>query len=285
MSKLLNCILIIYSFTFFDNANACSSSDNSCAGIDNASEPELSTHLQEEFFIEQVKINIHNFCTPILDQCESWIVLQNDNNIIKKEIFHAGTEQLSKNEIIKQGNFIYIPSWTGGNCIDCDGINVFSLNNNFNISYIGYFNRIEANYLVGYYSNLETNEITSHADAPVWNIYYNFNDKDNSLIMDFKKTCEPKNTDFSKNKKQLNDEIKKIKINKKNKESNIYVLLLNIMSFYKWCGYTKEYIQIASMLKNIYIFLDYDKMQKLNKMLNETKEGDYSSSLKTITEN
>ena len=246
--------------------------------------PSLTNHLQEEIYVGRIKTTIHNFCSPMLDECESWVTLKYHDQIIKKRIAYPG--KLSKNEISQKGKYIAVESATGGNCFDCQGTYVFKLENE-KILLLGYFDKIENDFLVSSYTDLEMNELTGHVDAPYWNVYYT--ESKGNLIIDIPKTCniiDVKNN-YRNNKKLLINEIilRKNKPAKKsipNSYDEIYSLILSVLSFSKWCGWEEESLEIASKIKNSYVLTDYEKIQSLNNELNKVKKGDDSNILKKI---
>lgn len=244
--------------------------------------PEHTNHLQEVTYVGKVKAIIHNFCTPMLDDCEPSVELIYRNRItqVDPDWPRMSGLQLSKNEISQNGKFIVIESWTGGNCGHCSGIDVFKLENEEILS-LGYFSEIRNGFLVTGYRDLEQNELTSPANAPFWWLYYTENKGQISLDTD--KTCNisKNNIDYSKKKNALLG-----LINSKNSNEDslgeVESLILSVLSFAKWCGWDKESVEIAAKIKESGILTNHYKIQLINRSLNSVKKWDDTRALKII---
>lgn len=250
-----------------------------------ASDPTLTTHLQEELSIGLVKVSIHNFCTPMLDICESWVVLNYGVQAIKKLIPWMRSQKLSKDDISQNGKFIAINSTVGGNCVSCDGINVFKLEDERLIS-LGYFNEIEGEFLVGLYDVLQNNGLVPRAGSPFWPIYYK--DVGSQIILDLEKTCNFSSYrhDYDMRKELLIKDLSRPnnKIKKTNDDTDnltIYASMLSVLSFSRWCGLENDYLTLVSIINKSRL-LDFDKLNILNKELNQVKKGDDTETLNRI---
>lgn len=237
----------------------------------------LTTHLQEEVNIGLVKINIYNFCLPMLDRCESWVVLNYRGQTLKKE--RMDVHRLTKEDISQKGDFITVKTSTGGNCFACDGFYVFKIEND-RLYLLGYFIDIDKNYLVGIYDVLEINDITYHIESPSWAIYYK--NKEGSISLDYNKTC-----DLSSNRQKYEKDKVVLLTGLKTEKNSSNInngLLLFVLSYSKWCGLKGDYLEVVTSIKESGLF-DYKKIDNLNKVLNEVIEKDDSSVLDTIREN
>jgi hypothetical protein len=229
------------------------------------SNPGHTNHLQEEAYVGKVKAVIHNFCSPMLDDCESFVVLKYLDQILQVYITFPSFQQFSKNEIAKIGDFIAIDSNTGGSCFDCDGIDVFKLENEKILS-LGYFSAIEDEYLIGTYTDLAGNKLTSSAETPAWGLYYT--EHKGQITLDADKTCNRSkgSVNYSEKKNVLLSVInsKKDKKSKKIKEDasgEVESLILSVLSFAKWCGWDKELVDVAAKIKEAAVITDYNKIQ------------------------
>lgn len=247
--------------------------------IVNPSDLRNTSHLQEETSIGLVKITAHNFCQPEpnLGRCETWITLRYKNMVIKKETL---SNSVSIKDVSKNGKFITVESNTGGNCINCSGVHAFKLENEKLMS-LGYFNKIENDFLISSYANLEFNGLTAHVNSPSWDLYYkDFGDK---IILDLEKTCNEDKFAYDKEKTAILREINNLKIapsNKKNKD--IYGSLLSVLSFSKWCGFENDFSNILSSVnKNPDIFSN-EKITILMDNLAAVIKGDDTETLSDI---
>jgi hypothetical protein len=217
----------------------------------------------------------------MLDECEHFVVLKYKNNILKHHTRYPSDFQFPKDGIKQDGNYITVESASKGNCRDCIGIDVFKIKNDKILS-IGYFLGIEGNFLVSLYTELETNNITSHATSPIWTVYYKEND--GKLILDTNKTCNNFDEGYIENKNNL---FKEIRLREKSgktmlDEIEIYDSVLSILSYSKWCGFENESLEIVTKIRDSGLSFNYEIRQLLNKYISETKKLDDSSVLKKI---
>jgi hypothetical protein len=262
--------------TPYTGKSAKSSINNDNVKAENS---KLTNHLQDEMYLGEIKIIIHNFCSPMLDECEHWVVFKYKNQILKQKVDYLTSSQLSKNEISKKGEFITIDFATGGNCYECSGIYVFKVINQ-ELLFLGIFDNIEGDFLVSSYTDLASNSITGHADVPSWSVYYKLNGY--NLVLDANKACDL--THSGRYIEDKNNLLKKINI-KNNADNEIYSLILSVLSFYKWCGFENESLDIASKIKESHLSLDYDKVQTLNNIISNIKKMDDSTILQKIKSN
>jgi len=214
--------------------------------------------VRHDFKAGPITVSVRSKCSPLMEDCDSDAELHYRSQILKIAPVGWPTHPVTENEISWiENRYVMIGHGREGNCWDCSGVAVAELDGE-SLYYLGKFNRVEGGYLMKVYDELEHNNLTSHAAAPGWGLY--FKPVNHEAVLDVKHTCQIAKEDFDKDKKEFLSVLSpqksvawmtgKVQDTPVPTSDQIVTPLLRTLSLARYCSWQDEYLEILTAAKS-----------------------------------
>ena len=219
--------------------------------------------INSEFKAGPVLITVRGKCEPDspFSVCDSNVVMRYAKEALT---INNVTRPISESDVSWVANrYVTINYTTGGNCWACEGIHAAALDNG-KLFYLGEFGSFKDGYLIKPYSELELNNITGHADAPSWLLYFKY--AGGKAVLDMNKTCATAQTRYAVEKDDLLRTLARertVDTPPNWIEQNVKPALLSTLALAKYCGFQNDFRDILNSAKSNRELATPETLQKL----------------------
>lgn len=229
----------------------------------------LTESISRNFSAGPITVSTYGKCNPIMTECKSYVVLHHDAQLMKIDSAGSVSHPISEKDVAWiGGHYVSIAYHTGGTGWLTEGFDVAALEDG-RLYYLGKYHGFKDGYWVTLYSDLEINDITSHATAPSWKLY--FKSFQGKAILNVGKTCEAAKLkyDFDKTKlwNALSSNRRVSSSSQEDRwwlEDNVEAPLLGALALSRYCGWQSDYMDILTRAKASHALVTSDLLQKLN---------------------
>lgn len=232
----------------------------------------LPDRISRDFKAGPVMASAYGTCSPLLNECEHYVVLRYGDQSLKIDSVGSYFRPMSEGDISwVNKRFVAMSYATGGNCRACEGIHVAKLEGGMLFD-LGEFARFKDGYLVRPYLELELNDLTSHARAPHWDLYYK--DLGNKVLLDVSKTCSVPKDNYDKERGAL-----LLTLSAKGRssdaveddgwslEEDVKSELLKTLALARYCGWNSDYVEVLNAAKSSHGLVSHETLRTLGKEL------------------